>query len=35
MLLSELELIYWYLVLERYLNCLAEYVEDVKAITAN
>lgn len=34
MLLSEFELAYWYLVLERYLTCLAENVEDVKEITA-
>ena len=34
MLLSEFELTYWYLVLERYLTCLAENVADVKEITA-
>lgn len=34
MLLSEFELTYWYLVLERYLTFLAENVEDVREITA-
>jgi hypothetical protein len=34
MLLSEFELIHWYLVLERYLQRLADDVEDVKQITA-
>ncbi len=34
MLLSELELTYWYLVLQKYLTCMAEYAEDVREITA-
>jgi hypothetical protein len=34
MLLSELELTYWYLVLQKYLTFMAENVEDVKEITA-
>lgn len=35
MLLNEMELTYWYLVLERYLTSLAQLVEDVREITAN
>jgi hypothetical protein len=34
MLLSEFELTYWYLVLQRYLTFLAANVEDVREITA-
>ena len=34
MLLSEFELTYWYLVLQKYLTFMAENVEDVREITA-
>ena len=34
MLLSEFELTYWYLVLDRYLIYLADNVADVREITA-